>query len=46
MRIQNYMNIELAPGDEVISTTQFRDFVLVITRRGVVYKITYDENER
>jgi hypothetical protein len=36
------MRLNLDTGDEVACTTVFRDFVVVVTKRGAVYRLTYN----
>jgi hypothetical protein len=42
MKFENYSKIVLQPGELIVAATAFRDYVLVITDRGTVYKITDD----
>ena len=37
--------LKLEPGDEVITSVNFRGVVLVITKMGVVYVIEYNGSE-
>ena len=35
--------IPLEHGDRVVAVTNFRDYVLVVTERGVIFKLTHDD---
>lgn len=35
--------IDLAPGDIVIAAINMRDFILVFTQQGAVYRVYYRE---
>jgi len=41
--IHKVSNIELSPSEIVVSAISYRDYVLVITDRGTIYKITMEE---
>lgn len=36
----------LEAGDEIASAVTYRDFILVITRRGQVYKMVFNLSEQ
>jgi hypothetical protein len=40
LRVEKMFKIELQPGDRVVTTTQIRDYVIVVTERGDVFRIT------
>ena len=39
MTIVTIGELKLSPGDEVVACTYYRDFVIVITRHGCVYRL-------
>ena len=40
LRVERMFSIDLPPGDRVVTATQIRDYVIVVTERGDVYRIT------
>lgn len=39
MKVEDLGEIRLPIGDEVISCTYFRDYVIIITKHGHVYRL-------
>lgn len=39
MRVYRECDIDLKPGERVVSITTFRDYVLIVTDRGTIYKL-------
>ncbi len=35
------LRIELRPGDEIVSSTLYRDYVLVFTKMGHIYQVVH-----
>lgn len=42
MTVHRMFDIELKPGEFVVSATAFRDYLIVVTDRGTVYKVVYE----
>jgi hypothetical protein len=40
LRVEKMFQIELQPGDRVVTATQIRDYVIVVTKLGNVFRIT------
>jgi hypothetical protein len=39
---ENLTSVPIRGGDDVVAAIQFRDYVLVFTRRGTVYRVRED----
>jgi hypothetical protein len=40
LRVEKMLKLELQPGDRVVTATQIRDYVIVVTEYGYVFRIT------
>lgn len=38
-----FSQLELSPGDLVVSITTFRDRLIVVTQRGAIYEVYTDD---
>ncbi len=38
-------DIELRPGDEVVSATPFRDTILIVTKQGAIYQVLRERHD-
>ncbi len=41
--IREIAQVSLRPGEVIVSMTNFRDYILIITDRGTIYKIIHEE---
>lgn len=41
-RIEKSVRIALAPGDRVVSATALQNYVIVVTKRGDVFRVSFD----
>jgi hypothetical protein len=39
MSVQLMGRIDLEPGDEVVATTWFRDYAIIVTKLGYIYRV-------
>ncbi len=37
--------LDLSPGDEVVTATQFRDTIVIVTKRGAIYQVLRERHD-
>lgn len=37
--------LELAPGDEVVAVTAWREWLMVVTKRGAIFQVMRERND-
>ncbi len=37
--------LEMSPGDEVVTAVQFKDMIVVVTKRGAIFTLTGEQHD-